>query len=455
VTAAAAAALFLAAPGPGTAGDLTSPTSVPAGCPLPLAVQTSLLNSAFSEPLYGGPLKSERVRTIEDFNNRLFGLFIPAELLNDSYIRTAILDQRLECIDAPDCKYEALGVDYVVAGWEYTAYAYYRAAETEAGKRAVVVIPGSGDNQSTAIYLNDARNYHYNIAELIRHDWDTYVCVKPNEDFLAVHNGGAKLSRDYMVAHLMNLGGSYSSRFIVDTMAIVKHLRALYGKVVVIGLSQGGQAALYNALQSKPDGAFIASGYSVLQEALSRAELDQIIVPGMVDYMTNEDIFEGIRDSRTRFVFTWGRQERGTYGVEAEYNCTANFFLPLGNVKCVVHDGGHVFPGPAVTEFLDSIRSAPSGADLDVALRQNAPNPFSSSTWISFAVKTEGRVRLEIFDAEGRLVRLLVDEELIPDLYVREWDGRDSHGRPMPSGAYFYRLVAPDRSISKKMTLAR
>lgn len=452
ITAAAAAislALLAGSPADG------SPAGLPAGCPLPQSAQTFLLNSAFLDPLYGGPLKTEKVRTIDDFEDRLFGLFMPADLLDGAYLRVSVLDRRLECLDAPDCEYEILAVDYAIAGWKRTAYAYYRGAEEGAGRRAAVIIPGSGDNQSTAIYLNDSRNYHYNIAELVRDHWDTYVFVKPNEDFLAIHNGGGKLGYDYIVTYLANLGGSYSCRFIVDSMAIVKHVKSLYDTVVLIGLSQGGQAALYNSLQSRPDGAFIASGFSILQDTFARAELNQIMVPGMKDYLANEDIFDDISKSRTRFVFSWGKLERGTYGVEAEYNCTADFFRPLSNVKCVVHDGGHAFPGPAVTEFLDSIRMGPSEADLDVALHQNTPNPFSSSTWISFAVKRKGRVRLEIFDAEGRLVRLLVDDELGPDLYVREWDGRDSHGRPMPSGAYFCRLLAPGRSATKKMMLAR
>jgi flagellar hook assembly protein FlgD len=53
------------------------------------------------------------------------------------------------------------------------------------------------------------------------------------------------------------------------------------------------------------------------------------------------------------------------------------------------------------------------------------------------------------------LVRSLVNEALVPDIYTEEWDGRDGDGRPMPSGTYFYHLNTAVTEEVKKMTLAR
>jgi hypothetical protein len=53
------------------------------------------------------------------------------------------------------------------------------------------------------------------------------------------------------------------------------------------------------------------------------------------------------------------------------------------------------------------------------------------------------------------LVRILINDELDPDHYVDEWDGRDGHGRLLPTGTYFYNLEVSGWSKSKKMTLAR
>jgi hypothetical protein len=88
-------------------------------------------------------------------------------------------------------------------------------------------------------------------------------------------------------------------------------------------------------------------------------------------------------------------------------------------------------------------------------LFQNAPNPFLSSTRIAFSTEEAGHVSLRVFDAKGRLVRVLVDELLQADHYVEQWDGRDRGGKQVPAGTYFYSLEAPGWKSSKKMTVAR
>ena len=88
-------------------------------------------------------------------------------------------------------------------------------------------------------------------------------------------------------------------------------------------------------------------------------------------------------------------------------------------------------------------------------LFQNVPNPFWRSTRIAFSTVREDRVRLEIFDASGRLVRVLVDEMRQPRHYIEPWDGRDGSGRPVAPGVYFYRIRTPGWYAAKKMALAR
>ena len=74
------------------------------------------------------------------------------------------------------------------------------------------------------------------------------------------------------------------------------------------------------------------------------------------------------------------------------------------------------------------------------ALEQNHPNPFTISTRIAFTVADGAEhVRLDIFDARGRLVYRAIDGYLSPGAHAVEWDGR-SAGRLVPSGVYFYIL---------------
>ena len=64
-------------------------------------------------------------------------------------------------------------------------------------------------------------------------------------------------------------------------------------------------------------------------------------------------------------------------------------------------------------------------------------------------------MRLRIFDAKGRLVRVLINEIRQANQYIESWNGRDLHDRRMPAGTYFYSLELPGWQSSKKMTLAR
>ncbi len=90
-----------------------------------------------------------------------------------------------------------------------------------------------------------------------------------------------------------------------------------------------------------------------------------------------------------------------------------------------------------------------------MALLGNNPNPFNPLTRISFRLADETRVKLQVYDLHGHLVRTLADENLPAGLNSLEWDGRDEDGRAMPSGAFFYRLTGPGRTLAGKMMLVR
>ena len=67
-----------------------------------------------------------------------------------------------------------------------------------------------------------------------------------------------------------------------------------------------------------------------------------------------------------------------------------------------------------------------------------------------------GRIELSIFDSAGRLVRVLVSgNEESAGRYEKVWDGRDSSGREVSSGAYFYRLQVGESRETGKMLLVR
>jgi hypothetical protein len=98
---------------------------------------------------------------------------------------------------------------------------------------------------------------------------------------------------------------------------------------------------------------------------------------------------------------------------------------------------------------------AATPAARPVELYPAAPNPFNPATTLSFALAAAGPVRLEIYDAAGRLVRILVDEARVAGRHTVPWDGRGATGERLPSGTYFARLSAAGTTETNKLTLVK
>jgi hypothetical protein len=67
------------------------------------------------------------------------------------------------------------------------------------------------------------------------------------------------------------------------------------------------------------------------------------------------------------------------------------------------------------------------------------PNPFDHGTTISFATVARG-ARLEIYDAAGRRVRNLVDDQREAGVHTVTWDGQADGGARVSPGVYYARL---------------
>lgn len=85
----------------------------------------------------------------------------------------------------------------------------------------------------------------------------------------------------------------------------------------------------------------------------------------------------------------------------------------------------------------------------------NFPNPFNPSTTFRFTLAREGEAELSVIDARGRLVRVLVSGMYPAGAHDIQWDGRDSRGRSVPSGVYFYRLRAAGLQYTRAATLIK
>jgi len=99
----------------------------------------------------------------------------------------------------------------------------------------------------------------------------------------------------------------------------------------------------------------------------------------------------------------------------------------------------------------------PAVEDLQEALilKQNFPNPFNTSTVISYILTNSIEMSLKVYDIVGREIIALANGFQPAGTYHLKWDGKDSKGQHIPSGVYFYRLEAGHSIKIKQMTVVR
>jgi hypothetical protein len=104
-----------------------------------------------------------------------------------------------------------------------------------------------------------------------------------------------------------------------------------------------------------------------------------------------------------------------------------------------------------IDTIFNNIKTIDDSINIDFCLKQNYPNPFSSSTMISYSLPNSGFVTLKIYDMLGREIQTLVSEFQEANTYSIDFDARQ-----FSNGIYFCRLQVGDESIeTKKMTLMR
>ena len=91
----------------------------------------------------------------------------------------------------------------------------------------------------------------------------------------------------------------------------------------------------------------------------------------------------------------------------------------------------------------------------ETRLLGNFPNPFNPETTIRYSLLNPAKVSLEIYNQRGQLVRSMQNNHAQQGIYSLRWDGKDQYYKRVSSGIYYYRLITPDYSETKKMVLMK
>ncbi len=89
-------------------------------------------------------------------------------------------------------------------------------------------------------------------------------------------------------------------------------------------------------------------------------------------------------------------------------------------------------------------------APYNFSLSQNFPNPFNPATKIKFNLPSDEFVSLKIYNLPGNEIAVLINEKRTAGSYEINFEAGD-----LPSGIYYYQLVAGRFSETKKMILMK
>ncbi len=83
------------------------------------------------------------------------------------------------------------------------------------------------------------------------------------------------------------------------------------------------------------------------------------------------------------------------------------------------------------------------------------PNPFSTSTTISFSLAQSENASLKIFDMEGRLIRVLANDAMSEGTHLLTWDVRDENGNAVTAGIYFLKMQTANESETIRLSVVK
>jgi len=120
--------------------------------------------------------------------------------------------------------------------------------------------------------------------------------------------------------------------------------------------------------------------------------------------------------------------------------------LVVADIEGVKIPEPHSQPTVATQSDIDAV-ATPKKFEL----AQNYPNPFNPTTTIFYSLDKSSQVSLKIFDALGREIAVLVDDEYkSAGVYLVRWNASN-----FSSGTYFYKLENGGKVLLKQMTLLK
>ena len=157
-----------------------------------------------------------------------------------------------------------------------------------------------------------------------------------------------------------------------------------------------------------------------------------VLIQSSADFTTAIDDSLTPRTMRAGYVYFFVEEDR-SFGIH-------NPQFTIAILKAAIDEMGGV----------TGINYENSAIPVEYELAQNYPNPFNPTTLINFSIPQSGNVKLAIYDALGREIELLVDQNMDAGNYNADWNATN-----YSAGIYFYSIKVNDFVSTKKMVLLK
>jgi len=132
------------------------------------------------------------------------------------------------------------------------------------------------------------------------------------------------------------------------------------------------------------------------------------------------------------------------------YNSGSDFSL-----KVIVSDSQNSSATAFHSVRVDKEETDDSGIPEKLTLSNNFPNPSNPSTMIRFGLPKSQSVKLVVYSLAGKKMKTLVNSSMPAGYYTIEWKGKNENNSQVSSGIYIYRLVTPEKAITKRLTVMK
>ncbi len=190
---------------------------------------------------------------------------------------------------------------------------------------------------------------------------------------------------------------------------------------------------------------------SEFEQEIDLAPLEVVILLNFINNHTVSDlrIYEGFHSITTKQQYIINDGAEVTFTASNEIKLKPGFEARIGsefaaNIENTNGSMPKIVPPDKNGKNNEINNDVPS----DFFLTQNYPNPFNPTTTINYTLKQSNKVLIEIYNALGQRIDVILDKSMPSGSHYIKFDGRD-----LPSGIYYYRITTKDFQQVKKMLL--